>query len=172
MKQLQQMERTNDPIAIHYSHPSITAHWMIEHRPLGEAWIEHHSRPEYMQSDFLRLRQSVQYLLEDNLQQYNFVSYGQLENGAFDSMDAKVMILPQSVAMSSQEVGALRRFVETGGWLIADSRAALMDAHCKRLPKGQLDDLFGIERKNLDFAPGPPGLKPVATSAELSQGST
>jgi Beta-galactosidase trimerisation domain/Beta-galactosidase len=165
VKQLQHMERTNDPVAVHYSQPSITAHWMMEHRPLGEAWIEHRSRPEYMQSDFLRLRQSVQYLLEDSLHQYTFVSYGQLEEGAFDSMDAKVMILPQSVAMSSQEVGALRRFAERGGWLIADSRAALMDAHCKRLPKGQLDDLFGIERKNLDFAPGPPGLKPLQASA-------
>ncbi len=165
VKQLQQMERSNDPIAVHYSHPSITAHWMIEHRPHGQAWIAHQSRPEYMQSDFLRLRQSVQYLLEDSLQQYTFVSYGQLEEGAFDSMSAKVMILPQSVAMSSQEVAALRRFVERGGWLVADSRTALMDAHCKHLPKGQLDDLFGIERRNLNFAPGPPGLKPVPTWA-------
>jgi hypothetical protein len=162
VKQLQQMERVNDPIAVHYSHPSITAHWMIEHRPHGQAWIEHQSRPEYMQSDFLRLRQSVQYLMEDSLQQYTFVSYGQLEEGAFDSMGAKVMILPQSVAMSTREVTALRRFVERGGWLIADSQTALMDAHCKRLPNGQLDDLFGIERKTPGFSPGPPGLKPVA----------
>jgi len=164
VKQLQHMERLNDPIAIHYSHPSITAHWMIEHRPIGEKWIEHQSRPEYMQSDFLRLRQSVQYLLEDNLQQYYFVSYSQLEDGAFDSMDAKIMILPQSVAMSEKEAEALRRFVERGGWLVADSRTALMDAHCKRLPKGQLDDLFGIERTGTDSAPGPLGLKPVSTS--------
>jgi hypothetical protein len=135
VKQLQHMERLNDPIAVHYSQPSITAHWMIEHRPLGEGWIEHQSWPEYMRSDFLRLRQSVQYLLEDNLQQYYFVSYTQLENGAFDSMDAKIMILPQSVAMSKREAEALRRFVERGGWLVADSRTALMDEHCKRLPK-------------------------------------
>jgi len=168
VKQLQQMERLNDPIAVHYSHPSITAHWMMEHRPHGHAWVEHRSRPEYMQSDFLRLRQSVQYLLEDSLQQYTFVSYGQLEEGAFDSMDAKVMILPQSVAMSSREVAALRRFVERGGWLVADSRTALMDAHCKRLPKGQLDDLFGIERKNLSFSAGPSGLTPVLPSATAS----
>jgi hypothetical protein len=52
-----------------------------------------------------------------------------------------------------------------------------MDAHCKRLPKGQLDDLFGIERKNLDFSAGPPGLKALPPSAtvagiDLSQLST
>jgi hypothetical protein len=166
VKQLQHMDRLNDPIAIHYSHPSITAHWMIEHRPMGEAWINHQSRPEYMQSDFLRLRQSVQYLLEDNLHQYYFVSYGQLEDRAFDSMDAKVMILPQSVAMSRKEADALRRFVDRGGWLIADARTALMDAHCKRLVKGQLDDLFGIERTSAAFSPGPPGLKPSSPTVD------
>lgn len=165
VKQLQQMDRLNDPVVVHYSHPSITAHWMIEHRPLGEGWIDHRSRPEYMQSDFLRLRQSVQYLLEDNLQQYTFASYAQLENGSLDSMNPKVMILPQSVAMSKREAEALHRFVERGGWLIADSRTALMDARCKRLPKGQLDDLFGIERASSDFAPGPPGLSPIEASA-------
>ena len=62
----------------------------------------------------------------------------------------------------------MRRFVERGGWLIADAQTALMDAHCKRLPKGQLDDLFGIERKNLDFSPGLPGLKPVPPSATVA----
>jgi hypothetical protein len=170
VKQLQQMERVSDPIAIHYSHPSITAHWMIEHRPLGEAWIEHRSRPEYMESDFLRLRQSVQYLLEDNLQQYYFVAYEQLENGSFDSMDARIMFLPQSVAMSRAEVLALRRFVEKGGWLVADARLALMDARCRRLPKGQLDDFFGIERTSPDFVPGPPGFKPLQGASARETG--
>ncbi|HVN79527.1 MAG TPA: beta-galactosidase trimerization domain-containing protein [Terriglobia bacterium] len=160
-KQLCYMQRVNDPIAVHYSQPSITAHWMIEHRPLGEDWVDKRSRYEYTESKFLRLRQSTIYLLEDNLRQYTFVSYAQLENGDFDKMVAKVMILPQSVAMSETECAALRRFVERGGTLIADCRTALMDSHCKRLPKGQLDDFFGIQRLDRSYAPGPPGLKYV-----------
>ncbi|HYK87519.1 MAG TPA: beta-galactosidase trimerization domain-containing protein, partial [Acidobacteriota bacterium] len=165
-KQLHYMERVNDPIAIHYSHPSITAHWMIEHRPLGEAWVDKRSAYERQQSDFLRLRHSAVYLLEDNLQQYYFVSYAQLEDGAFDKMSAKVMILPQSVAMSKAECDALRRFVDRGGWLIADCRTALMDSHCKLQAKGQLDDLFGIERRDLRYAPGPVGLSYTGTRNE------
>ncbi len=156
--QLFQMERVNDPIAIHYSHPSITAHWMIERRPLGEAWVDKRSSHERKESNFLRLRQSVIHLLEDNLQQYYFVSYAQLENGAFDSMGAKIMFLPQSIAMSKAECDALRRFVKQGGTLVADCRTGLMDSHAKLLGKGQLDDLFGIERRDLKFAPGPAGL--------------
>jgi hypothetical protein len=165
-KQLHQMERVNDPIAIHYSHPSITAHWMFERRPLGEAWVDKRSSHERKESDFLRLRQSAIYLLEDNLQQYSFVSYAQLENGAFDGMGTKVMILPQSIAMSKAECDSLRRFVERGGTLIADCRTALMDNHSKLLEKGQLDDLFGIERRDRRFAPGPAGLSLIGKGAQ------
>ncbi len=168
VKQLHAMERTNDPIAIHYSHPSITAHWMFERRPLGEAWVDKRSSHERKESDFLRLRQSAIYLLEDNLQQYYFVSYAQLENGAFDGMGTKLMLLPQSIAMSKGECDALRRFVERGGTLVADCRTALMDSHGKMLAKGQLDDLFGIERRDLKYAPGPAGLKFVGQDSSNS----
>jgi hypothetical protein len=159
-KQLLAMERINDPIAIHYSQASINAHWMIERKALGKgAWLDKGSWHERRESDFLRLRQSVINLLEDNHYSYTFVSYEQLENGDFDKMDTKVMILPQSIAMSKAECDALRRFVARGGTLIADCRTALMDEHCKMLEKGQLDDLFGIERTDMKFAPGPAGLK-------------
>jgi hypothetical protein len=171
VKQLHQMFRVNDPIAIHYSHPSITAHWMLERRPLGEAWVDKRSSHERMESDFLRLRQSAIHLMEDNLQQYYFVSYAQLENAAFDSMETKVMLLPQSIAMSKAECDSLRRFVERGGTLIADCRTALMDNHSKLFAKGQLDDLFGIERRDLRFAPGPAGLDLIVKGAQSSQKS-
>jgi hypothetical protein len=165
VKQLHQMERVNDPVAIHYSQPSITAHWMIERSPLGESWIDKRSSHERMESDFLRLRQSVIHLLEDNLLQYYFVSYEQLEKGLFDRMKARVLILPQSIAMSAAECDSVRRFVDAGGTVIADSRTALMDSHCRTLPKGQLDDLFGIERSDLKFGPGEPGLTAVSAAA-------
>ncbi len=161
VKQLSHMTRVNDPIAIHYSQPSITAHWMFERRPLGQGWVDKGSWHERRESDFLRLRQSVIYLLEDNMLQYSFVSYEQLADGSFDKSDAKVLILPQSVAMSKAECGAVRRFVQRGGTVIADCRTALMDEHCKMLAKGQLDDLFGIDRKGMSFAPGKPGLRPT-----------
>ncbi|MHC4712754.1 MAG: beta-galactosidase trimerization domain-containing protein [Planctomycetota bacterium] len=160
-KQLSQMERVEDPICIHYSHPSVTAHWLYEVRGSGKDWVDQESWTDRQQSDFLRLREAWVKAIEDNLFQYDFVAYGQLENGEFDGKDCRVMILPQSVAMSSQECEVLRRFVEQGGTLVADCRTALMDGHCRLLERGQLDDLFGIERADLRFAPGPPGLKPV-----------
>ena len=161
-KQLHYMERVNDPVAIHYSHPSINAHWMIEARPEGKDWLERGSASERRQSEFLRLRESSTKLLEDNLHQYTFVAYGQLENGEFESSKTRVLLLPQSIAMSRKEVDAVRRFVKQGGTVIADCRTALMDEHCKKLEGGQLDDIFGIKRENLEFSPGPTGLKRVS----------
>jgi len=158
-KQLRNMERVNDPVAIHYSHPSITAHWMYEVRPEGKNWIRRGSAAERKTSDFLRLRETATKLIEDNQLQYKFVAYAQLEDGEFDKMDTKVLILPQSIAMSKAECDAVRRFVQRGGTVVADCRTALMDEHGKMLANGQLDDLFGIERRDMTFKPGKAGLK-------------
>lgn len=170
-KLLSQMRRVEDPIAIHYSQPSITAHWMLEIRPRGLDWVERESWHDRQDSRFVRLRESWVKLVEDNLRQFDFVAYAQLENGQFDLADHRIMILPQSIAMSAEECRVLRRFVERGGVLVADCRTALMDEHCKALGKGQLDDLFGITRRDLTYAPGPEGLKPVkGASGELAGG--
>jgi hypothetical protein len=161
-KQIQQMQPVNDPIAIHYSHPSITAYWMFEARPEGKNWLKRGSAAERLRSDFLRLRESFTKLIEDNLRTYTFVAYAQLENGEFDKMGKKVLLLPQSIAMSAKECQAVRDFVQRGGTVVADCRTALMDEHCKMLDKGQLDDLFGIERTSLERKPGKSDLKRTA----------
>lgn len=164
-KQLAYMERTEDPIAIHYSHPSVTTHWMFDAIGEGKAWLQRGSASERKGSEFLRLRESCVKVIEDNLFQFDFVAYGQLENGEFEKMDHKVMLLPQSIAMSPAECDALRRFVNQGGTLIADCRTALRDVHGKQLAKGQLDDLFGIERTDIKFEPGPKGLSAASDAA-------
>lgn len=153
-KQLRQMQPVDDGIAIHYSQPSITAYWMFEARPEGKNWLERGSAAERLRSDFLRLRESFAKLIEDNLRTYTFVAYAQLEDGQFDKMGKKVLLLPQSIAMSQAECDAVRRFVQRGGTVIADCRTALMDQHCKMLDKGQLDDLFSIERTSLESKAG------------------
>ena len=155
IKQLHYMAQPAEQVAIHYSQPSITAHWMFEARPGGKAWADRGSSTERKQSLYLRLREAWLKLLEDNLQPYGFAAYAQLENGAFAKSPASVLVLPQSVAMSAKECQAVRDFVARGGTVIADCRTALMDEHCKTLPKGQLDDLFGIERTSTRIAPAP-----------------
>lgn len=161
VRQLAHADKVYNPVGVHYSQASMTAHWMFEIKASGKDWVNRGSATERLQSEFLRLRETYTKLMEDNLAGYDFVAYGQLENGDFEGMNKKIMFLPQSMAMSDTECKVLRQFVEKGGILVADCYTALMDNHCKMLDHGQMDDLFGIERTEIKLAPGPMGLEPV-----------
>ena len=134
-------ERQADPIAIHYSQPSLRTEWMLEQRPKGEAWIKRTSATEEG-GDFQRLRESYCRLIEDLGLQYRFVSYDQVENGELLRGGYRVMILPRSTAISRAEADAMRRFVEQGGVLIADGEPGVFDEHGRKLPTPLLSDLF------------------------------
>jgi hypothetical protein len=134
--------RVADPIAIHYSQPSMRIEWMLAQRPKGENWVLRNSSTEYRDSNFLRLRESYCRLIEDEGLQYNFVSYRQMEQGELARGGYRVLILPHSTAVSEAEARAMREFVEGGGTLIADGQPAAFDEHCRRLPKPRLADLF------------------------------
>jgi hypothetical protein len=140
--QLINSERLNDPIAIHYSQPSMRVEWMLAQRPKGENWVTRNSSTEYRDSDFLRLRESYCKMIEDQGLQYNFVAYGQVEEGELVKRGYKVLILPHSTALSKAEAAAMRDFVGRGGTLIADTMPGVFDEHARRLPASPLADLF------------------------------
>ena len=128
-------ERVADPVAIHYSQPSMRTEWMLAQRPKGESWVTRNSSTEYRDSPFLRLRESWCRLIEDQGLQYNFVSYGQVEQGELLRRGYKVLVLPRSTALSPLEAKEIRDFVAQGGTLIADGEPGAFDEHCRRLPK-------------------------------------
>ena len=166
VKQLTYTDELHAFAAIHYSQPSITAYWKFEVSASdGEKWVDRYPGQDNHNSDFFLLRESFVKLMEDNFIDYTFVAYGQLENGEFDMMDKKLLLLPQSVAMSEKEVEAVKRFVRRGGTLVADCSCALMDGHCKELEIGQLDDFFGISRSTVSMTrkPGSAPLKAEST---------
>ena len=135
-------QRIDDPIAIHYSQPSMRIEWMLAQRPNGEKWVTRNSSTEYRDSEFLRLRESFCRLIEDEGLQYNFVSYDQVEQGELMRGGYRVLMLPRSTALSSAEAQSMRNFVAQGGTLIADGQPGVFDERCKRLAKPQLQDIF------------------------------
>ncbi len=139
--------RVTDPIAIHYSQPSMRAEWMLAQRTNGESWVTRNSSTEFRDSAFLRRRESWCRLIEDEGLQYNFVSYGEVEEGELLRRGYKVLILPHSSALSPAEAKEIRDFVAQGGTLIADGQPGAFDEHCKRLAKPQLADLFEHVRR-------------------------
>jgi Beta-galactosidase trimerisation domain/Beta-galactosidase len=142
---LMSLRRVDDRIAIHYSQASIRAHWMFDSRADGDTWPRRFSSYEAKHSRLARVRDSFIRVVEDLGLQYEFVSYEQLESGELMRSGYKALLLPESVAMSPEECRQIEAFVRAGGTVIADNSTATMDAHCRRLPSGQLDDLFGID---------------------------
>jgi hypothetical protein len=134
--------RQADPIAIHYSQASMRTEWMKAQRPKGDAWMDRMSWTERKDSDFLRLRDSYCRLIEDHGLQYNFVSYGQVENGQLLKGGYRMLILPRSSALSPAEANAITDFVHQGGILVVDGDAGTFDQHSRRLPKSSLAGLL------------------------------
>src|SRR5207245_2794335 len=134
-------ERQADPIAIHYSQPSLRIEWLLEQRPKGEAWVQRSSGTEEG-SDFQFLRESWCRLIEDLGLQYRFVAYDQVEDGELLRGGYRVLVLPRSTAISKAEADAMLRFVEQGGVLIADGEPGVFDEHGRKLPRPLLADLF------------------------------
>ncbi len=139
--QLINSKRLSDPIAIHYSQPSMRVEWLLEVRPNPGKWMSRGAGAE-RSANFVRLRESYCRLIEDEGLQYKFVSYGQLEEGELIAGGYKVLVLPRSTALSAREVVAIRDFVARGGTVLADGMPGAFDEHGKRLPTPQLADLF------------------------------
>jgi len=146
-----QLQRVDDRIAIHYSQASIRAHWMFDSREDGNTWPRRFSSYEAKHSRFARVRDSFVRLIEDIGLQFNFISYEQIETGELLNGGYRVLLLPQSVAMSPKEIKQIEAFVSAGGTVIADNMTATMDENCKRLPQGQLDKLLGIRRSGVGW---------------------
>lgn len=142
--------RQRDPIAIHYSQPSMRTEWMLAQRPHGEAWVDRTSAKERMDSEFLRLRESWCKLVEDLGLQYNFVAYEQVERGELARGGYRVLILPRSTSLSEAEAREIRAFAATGGLVIADGVPGRFDAHSRLLDQPLLD---GIEMTAVSALP-------------------
>jgi len=154
---LMDLRRLDDRIAIHYSQASIRAHWMFDSREDGNTWPRRFSSYEATHSRIAKVRESFLRVVEDLGLQYNFVSYEQIEQDELLRAGYKVLLLPQSVAMSDKECRAIETFVRLGGVVIADNMTATMDEHCKRRSRGELDALFGIQRSSLGWSAKPSG---------------
>lgn len=126
-------QREHDGIAVHYSQPSVHAGTLT-----GRA----HAKAQW----------GMARLVEDLGLQYNMLSYQEIEEGSL--ADYQLLLMPASTALSSEEAAAIRHFVEQGGTVIADSLPGILDEHCRLLPNGQLDELFGVSRSGLPTPAG------------------
>ncbi len=75
-----------------------------------------------------------------------YITDDMLAEGALDTEEFSVLLLPMTQAISPEQAQMIRDFAQAGGTVIADVRPAIRDGHCKPVMPGLLDDMFGIER--------------------------
>jgi len=140
--------RTDDPVALYHSQASLRVHWVLEVKPQGKNWINRDSWSERTDSRYFRLRESWVKLIEDNGLQYRFLCPPQVDRGDLQNYDPKgpkgfkVLLLPEILAMSDAEAGAIRAFVQAGGTVVADKMPGTYDEHGKRREESPLASLF------------------------------
>ena len=124
-----------DPVAILYSPASFRTQWMLDQKPKGDAWMSHMAEMELegnaVRSAMWGYARSLAHL---GLQPV-FMSPAMLERGELLDRGIRLLILPQSIALSRQEVRAIRAFALHGGTVIANTPPGLFDQHSRREPR-------------------------------------
>ncbi|MCK5843225.1 MAG: beta-galactosidase trimerization domain-containing protein, partial [Victivallales bacterium] len=145
----------SDGIAIHYSQASIHAA-----AALGR------------DRAFAKARSSWVSLLLDVGLSFDFLAYAQIERGALKSGRYKVLILPESIALSDKEVREIREFVKNGGLLVADNSPGGTNSHCVPHATPPLDALFGVTRGKRVYDVVPDGITIKKDFGTLKSGTT
>jgi len=161
----------NNGIAIHYSYPSIHGAWIVD--GTIEPQVVYDPSSATMRR-FNSNRDGWVKALRDAGLQFDFIAYGDVEQGKLVSKGYKTLILPMSIALSDKEAAAIRAFVRGGGTVIADALPGVMDEHCTFRDAGVLSELFGVtptraSRETIVAMQGEPALKPAGAKALLTE---
>ena len=159
-KLLMESKRQQDGIAIHYSMASVHGASILGyHQRNGDDDDETSNKTA---PSFPANRDGWVRVVKDLGMQFDFVSTEQIEKGGLATDKYKVLILPLSLALSTEETKAVEAFVQAGGVVIADAAAGVMDQHCAWQEKGLLNELFGINaaasaKRSIESAGDHPG---------------
>jgi hypothetical protein len=126
-------DKFTNEAAILYSHPSVRSNFIKEDK----------------QSIYDNLLSFARYF-EDRAVGYRFILPEELEDATLNKF--KLLVLPESTALSAKQVEAIKKFVAAGGIALADYEVALEDEWNVPLSKGQLDSLFGIRQRSYGLA--------------------
>jgi len=161
----------NNGIAIHYSYPSVHGAWIVDGKIEPEVVYDPSSAT---MRRFNSNRDGWVKALRDAGLQFDFIAYGDVEQGKLISKGYKTLVLPMSVALSDREVEAIREFARRGGVVIADALPGVMDEHCSFRERRALADLFGVaparaNRETIVAMKGEPGLKLEGAKALMDE---
>ena len=136
--------QARDPVALVYHTRSIYADMMEKQvRVGGRAGPRVRERG----SNALHAGSSYERLLSRFLVQPYWVSYEQLQKAYWEEHEqTKLIFLPYTTALRSDEAETIKQLVERGATVVADVNVGTRDGHGKQQKVGSLDEVFGIER--------------------------
>jgi hypothetical protein len=102
-------EREHDPIYLHYSQPSIQVDWLLESTVDGPTWQRRFSSFEAGHNRLARVRNGWLKLFQDLGYSPSFISSAELARLSTNATGSGFLVLPQSLALSDQEVAVLQR---------------------------------------------------------------
>ncbi len=152
--------REYDPIAIHYSQPSIQADWLLESTVDGSTWLRRFSSFEADHNRQARVRNAWLKALQDLGYSPRFVSDEEIAAGGLRKGGFRTLVLPDSLALSAAESEQIRAFLfatpgKASRVVLCDGSPGWFDEHGRFQPQNRLQDLF-----------------PAAASDERSYGRT
>jgi Beta-galactosidase len=142
-----------DPIAIHYSQPSIQVNWLIESTVDGSTWLRRFSSHEAAYNRMTQRRQAWVKLLQDAGYTPQFISSEQIERG--ELKDMKALVLCNSLALSDKECRAIDEFAKATDSrnLFGSGNAGLFDQHGRPKPRPEFRSWpVGIEGDQITWS--------------------
>ena len=133
--------RQNDPVAVLYSQASMRVEWLLDRQARGQGEIAETAAerlgaaPRISSHNFVRM-------VEHMGLEPRFVSADEVANGRLRGDSYRILMLPNSVALSPTEAGEIRDFFARGGVVLADGEPGQFDEHGRRARKPLLSDIF------------------------------
>jgi hypothetical protein len=136
-----------DPIAILYSPASFRVQWMLDHRTDGPAWTRRSAEDENEDDAVRAAMRKALHDLEYLGFAPRFVTERQVERGVLQQAGYRLLVLPQTLALSRAAADRIRGFVAAGGWLAAAGEAGVFDSHGRRLAWPLLQDVLASSKR-------------------------
>ena len=145
--------RARAPIAVLYSPESYRLQWLLDHRAMGASWTQLGSEDENADNAVRAARRRVLGLLERLGLSPHFVSEKEIAERQLEQAHDKIVILPQTLALSGKAARAIRTFIRSGGVLVTAGQTGHFDGHGRRLARPRLSALLdGKNRRAISLS--------------------
>jgi hypothetical protein len=134
--------RHTDSIGIFYSPASMRVQWLLDRRATTEDWSRRSASAEYQDDAIRAATRNFARMVEHSGLQHRFVSSEEVRRGDLRRGEYRILMLPQTIALSATEAEEIRDFVAGGGLVLASGEPGIFDEHGRRLPRPLLSDVF------------------------------